>query len=52
MQGLFKRVNKGIYPKIAKTYSKELHHFIKIMLQVNANNRPSCDDLLNFAFIK
>jgi len=32
MQGLFKKVNKGVYPKIGKTFSKDLSYFIKIML--------------------
>ena len=32
MQGLFKKVNKGVYPKIGKDYSKDLALFIKMML--------------------
>lgn len=47
MQGLFKRVNKGVYPKIGPNYSKELSNLIKLMLQVNAANRPSSEELLN-----
>jgi NIMA (never in mitosis gene a)-related kinase 1/4/5 len=52
MQGLFKKVNKGVYPKIGKDYSKDLSLFIKIMLQVNPNSRPSCDELINMPMIQ
>jgi NIMA (never in mitosis gene a)-related kinase len=51
MQGLYKKVNKGVYPKIPKMFSKELSHLIKIMLQVDPNKRPSCEDLLNMPII-
>lgn len=37
MQGLYKKVIKGIYPRIPKTYSKDLHNLIKMLLQVNPN---------------
>ena len=51
MQGLFKKVNKGIYPKIPKIYSRDLSYLIKLMLQVDPNKRPSCDDILNMPII-
>lgn len=51
MQGLFKKVNKGLYPRIPKTYSKDLAYLIKMLLQVNPNSRPGCDDLLNMPLI-
>lgn len=38
MQSLYKRVLKGVYPKIPSTYSQSL-------LQTSANNRPSCGTL-------
>ena len=52
MQGLYKKVNKGIYPKIPKIFSKDLSLLIKMMLQVDPNKRPSCDDLLNMPIIQ
>jgi NIMA (never in mitosis gene a)-related kinase len=52
MQGLYKKVNKGIYPKIPKQYSKDLSLLIKMMLFVDPNKRPSCDDLLNMPIIQ
>lgn len=32
MQGLFKKVIKGNYPRIPKTYSKDLSNLIKLLL--------------------
>lgn len=51
MQGLFKKVNKGSYPRIPKTFSKDLSYLIKMLLQVNPQHRPSCDDLINMPII-
>ena len=47
MEGLFKKVITGIYPKLPITYSKELNIVIKAMLQVNPKKRPSAEKLLN-----
>lgn len=52
MQGLYKKVNKGIYPRIPKQYSKDLSLLIKMMLAVDPNKRPSCHDLLNMPIIQ
>ena len=52
MQGLFKKVNRGSYPKIGKQYSKDLSNLIKMLLHVNPNQRPSCDDLLSMPMIR
>ena len=46
MDGLYKKVTKGSYPKIGDQYSKALSKAIKEMLQVNPTNRPSADALL------
>ena len=43
MNGLYKRVLKGVYPKIAATYSPELANMIKTLLQVESSIRPTCD---------
>ena len=51
MQGLFKKVNKGVYPKIPKSYTKELSFFVRVMLQVKPDNRPNCDDLLKMPIL-
>ncbi len=46
MEGLYKKVVKGVYPKIPQNYSQDLSNAIKIMLQVNPSLRPSSDKLL------
>lgn len=46
MDGLYKKVVKGTYPKVGDNYSKALHSVIKSMLQVNPANRPSASQLL------
>jgi serine/threonine protein kinase len=46
MDGLYKKVVKGSYPKVGDNYSKALHSVIKSMLQVNPANRPSASQLL------
>ena len=43
MNGLYKRVLKGVYPKIPQTYSNDLSTMIKTLLQVNPSVRPNCD---------
>lgn len=43
MQGLYKRVIKGVYPKIPPPYSKDLTDVVKLLLQVSPHLRPSCD---------
>ena len=43
MNGLYKRVLKGIYPTIPASYSTDLGTMIKTLLQVQPAMRPSCD---------
>ncbi len=43
MNGLYKRVLKGVYPKVPGNYSADLNATIKSLLQVEAALRPSCD---------
>lgn len=47
MEGLYKKVTKGIFERITGRYSKELSTIIKLMLQVNPNNWADCNSLLN-----
>ena len=43
MEGLSKKVLKGIYPRInMQIYSEDLAAVIKTLLQVNPDLRPSC----------
>lgn len=45
MEGLYKKVVKGQYGRIPKTYSFELHHLIDMLLQVDPHRRPNCGTL-------
>ena len=47
MDGLYKKIIKGAYPKIGENFSKQLNQAIKAMLQVNPSNRPDASQLLN-----
>ncbi len=42
MEGLYKKVVRGIYPRIPQSYSHELADMIRALLQVDPKNRPSC----------
>ena len=46
MDGLYKKVIKGVYTKIGDNYSKQLSQVIKNMLQVNPSSRPDATELL------
>jgi len=47
MEGLYKRVVRGIYPKLPKHYSKDMSMIIKVMLRVNPTKRPTSTQILN-----
>eukprot|EP00347_Sterkiella_histriomuscorum_P020119 403339033 len=46
MQGLYKRVTKGVYPKIPTHFSQDMSNILKYMIQVSPQMRPSCDQIL------
>ena len=46
MQGLMRRVIRGIFPPLPSCYSRDLTAFITSCLQVDPASRPSIDDLL------
>ena len=52
MDQLYKKVISGEYNKIPSNYSEDLSNIVDYLLQVNSNNRPSCDDLLHNKIIK
>jgi serine/threonine protein kinase len=52
MDGLYKRVLKGQFSRIPKVYSDELNHVIKKLLNVNAQGRPTCDQILSSQVIQ
>lgn len=52
MQGLYKKVLRGVYPKIPTIFSSELAQTIKFMVQVAPQMRPSCDKILEMPIVK
>ena len=46
MEGLYKKVCKGIYNKIPERFSDDLFQVVQFLLQVNSNSRPSCEQIL------
>ena len=46
MDALYKKVIKGQYPKINNKYSNDICEIVKLLLKVNPNERPSCDQIL------
>ncbi|OMJ71631.1 hypothetical protein SteCoe_30097 [Stentor coeruleus] len=52
MEGLFDRVTKGQYKPIPSEYSNDLVFLLSKMLDSNADNRPSCDEILSFEFVR
>jgi NIMA (never in mitosis gene a)-related kinase len=51
MDGLFKRVLKGVYPKIPTNYTDDLAKLIKKLISVNPNQRPTCDQILQLELV-
>jgi hypothetical protein len=52
MQGLYKKVLKGQYPKISHKFSVDIQTIVRILLQVLPKKRPTCQEILNHAIVK
>ena len=52
MQGLYKKVIKGKFPRIPDHFSQEMATVIKFMLQISPSYRPSCDQILNLPIVQ
>ena len=52
MQGLYKKVIKGKYPRIPEHFSQEMATVIKFMLQTSPSYRPNCDQILGLPIIE
>ena len=46
MAGLYKKVLKGVYPKIPTHFSSDLNNCIKALVNVQAQTRPTCTEIL------
>ena len=51
MEGLYHKIIKGKY-KTNDKYSKELNEILKLLLNLDPKERPSCDELLKNSIIK
>lgn len=52
MEGLFKKVSKGLYHPIPKTYSTELSNLVRALLKANPDKRPTCEEILQMSSIR
>lgn len=52
MNGLYNKIQKGIYKKISKQYSPELSEFIDRCLKKKTAKRASVDELLNMPIVQ
>lgn len=53
MDDLYKNVCKGKYTEInRKIYSKDLANMVRMLLQVDAKKRPSCEEFLESGLVK
>ena len=46
MQGLYKKILKGVFPKVPEHFSSDINTMLKIMIQVNPKKRPTCQQLI------
>ena len=52
MEGLFHKVIKGQIQRIPDRFTDDLFSVVKLLLQVNSENRPSCDRILKNTIVK
>ena len=52
MAGLYKKVLRGIYPKIPSHFSSELANVIKSLVSVQAQSRPTCEQILEMPYVR
>ena len=51
MEGLYNKVIKGQLNRIPERFSNDLFEIVKLLIQVNSDLRPSCDDILKHKII-
>lgn len=52
MDGLYKKVLKGVYPKIPDCYSADVNSLLQSLIKVNPAHRPTCDQILKMDKVK
>ena len=51
MEGLYNKVIKGQYPRISDRFSNDLSNVVGLLIRVDQNARPSCEQILNLNVI-
>lgn len=51
MEGLYKKVTRGFYPRIPPEYSEELTIVLRMLLEVTPHLRSTCDRILDFPIV-
>jgi len=52
MQGLYRKVVKGLYPPIPSNFSKDLEYLVSQLLQTDPTNRPNCEQILKMSVVQ
>ena len=52
MEGLYNKVIKGQFSRIPDRFSNELFEIVKLLIQVNTDTRPSCDEILKHPILQ
>lgn len=52
MAGLYKKVVKGVYPKIPTHFSSELNNLLRCLLVVQSTLRPSCEQIMTMPAVR
>jgi len=52
MEGLYRKVLRGQYPRIPHHYSNDLSEVVSLLLQVNPRHRPSVHELLEMPLMR
>ena len=52
MKELYKKVLSGDIGNIPEKFSKDLYEVVLLLMKVNSNKRPTCNDILNNVYVK
>ena len=52
MQGLYKKIIKGVYPKIPEHFSSDLNIMLEAMIRVDSKRRLNCAEIIDHPVFK
>jgi len=52
MQGLYKKIIKGVYPKIPEHFSVDLNTMLEVMIRVDTKRRLNCAEIIDHPMFK